>query len=374
MELAQSWVVGAATGLFVLVALFLARDGWANRALATTGILFCAGAASRALLSEPTVGTATDPLRVILTILCVGHAAAFLTFTRLLFADGGRIRQHDLIIWATLVALGLLVFRGEPILPEVAALKPLFASAEIAAAAAALTIAWRGIAGDLVEARRKARFAFAAIASLHVATIGLTEVALNSAPLGDLGGLINVCGLLAVAIGLSFAIGGLQSEYTTASLHLANRDLTRGRRLEAVATRIAATPDLDAIGAQLFDKLNRMMELERVYRDETLTVRSLASRLSIREHVLREMINRRLGYRNFNEYLNARRLSEVRDALLDPEQIDVPISTMALDAGFRSLGPFNRAFRAAQGMTPTEYRRRFATSGASEISSEAISG
>lgn len=35
----------------------------------------------------------------------------------------------------------------------------------------------------------------------------------------------------------------------------------------------------------------------------------------------------------------------------------MPILTIALDAGFGSLGPFNRAFRAETGLTPTEFRR-----------------
>jgi len=34
------------------------------------------------------------------------------------------------------------------------------------------------------------------------------------------------------------------------------------------------------------------------------------------------------------------------------------ISTIALDAGFQSLGPFNRAFRAETGLTPTEFRAK----------------
>jgi AraC-like DNA-binding protein len=28
-----------------------------------------------------------------------------------------------------------------------------------------------------------------------------------------------------------------------------------------------------------------------------------------------------------------------------------------MDAGFQSLGPFNRAFKSVTGLTPTEYRR-----------------
>jgi AraC-like DNA-binding protein len=35
----------------------------------------------------------------------------------------------------------------------------------------------------------------------------------------------------------------------------------------------------------------------------------------------------------------------------------VPVLTRALDAGFQSIGPFNRAFKANTGLTPTEFRR-----------------
>ena len=44
-------------------------------------------------------------------------------------------------------------------------------------------------------------------------------------------------------------------------------------------------------------------------------------------------------------------------ALADRDQAEVPILTIALDAGFGSIGPFNRAFKAHTGLTPTEYRR-----------------
>jgi AraC-like DNA-binding protein len=33
------------------------------------------------------------------------------------------------------------------------------------------------------------------------------------------------------------------------------------------------------------------------------------------------------------------------------------VLTIAMDAGFQSIGPFNRAFKAETGMTPTEFRR-----------------
>jgi AraC-like DNA-binding protein len=105
-------------------------------------------------------------------------------------------------------------------------------------------------------------------------------------------------------------------------------------------------------------RLKAYMHDERPYRDEGLTIAALAGRLSEQEYRLRRLINRSLGHRNFAQFLNGYRLDEVRGALADPAQREVPILTIALDAGFGSLGPFNRAFRDAEGMTPSEYRSR----------------
>ena len=51
------------------------------------------------------------------------------------------------------------------------------------------------------------------------------------------------------------------------------------------------------------------------------------------------------------------RYEEAKAALADPSQAEVPVITIAMDAGFQSLGPFNRAFKATTGVTPSEYRR-----------------
>jgi AraC-like DNA-binding protein len=107
----------------------------------------------------------------------------------------------------------------------------------------------------------------------------------------------------------------------------------------------------------LLDRLRRLMEEERVYREEGLGVAALAARLSLPEYRLRRLINQRLGHRNFTSFINGYRLAETMAALADPTQAQVPILTIALDAGFQSIGPFNRAFKAQTGVTPTDYRR-----------------
>ena len=100
------------------------------------------------------------------------------------------------------------------------------------------------------------------------------------------------------------------------------------------------------------------MERDLAYRNCELTIRKLGEELSIPEHHLRRLINRHLGYRNFNDYLNRYRIGEAATRLADPQQERLPILTIALEAGYASLPPFNRAFKAYHQKTPSEYRRR----------------
>ncbi|WP_445355057.1 helix-turn-helix transcriptional regulator [Microbulbifer sp. EKSA008] len=119
---------------------------------------------------------------------------------------------------------------------------------------------------------------------------------------------------------------------------------------------LAPPPELDEQQQTQLQKLQEHMH-NGGYRHTGLTIRELAEQLDIREHVLRVLINRHLGYRNFNEYLNQFRIDEASNRLADPEQAHLPVLTIALDIGYRSLSPFNAAFKRRHSQTPTEYRR-----------------
>ena len=118
-----------------------------------------------------------------------------------------------------------------------------------------------------------------------------------------------------------------------------------------------AAPAMEPGDLELVAKLERLMTVERAHRQDGLTIGGLAQQLGLPEYRLRRLINQALGYRNFNSFVNRYRIAEVKAALADPNQADVPVLTLALDAGFSSLGPFNRAFKAETGVTPSEYRR-----------------
>jgi AraC-like DNA-binding protein len=104
----------------------------------------------------------------------------------------------------------------------------------------------------------------------------------------------------------------------------------------------APPPALRGEDALAADALMKLMRDDRLYREERLTIAALAFKLKLPKHRLRRLINQRLGHRSFNAFLNQWRLADAKAALSDPAQASVSISTIALDAGFGSLGPFNR--------------------------------
>lgn len=115
--------------------------------------------------------------------------------------------------------------------------------------------------------------------------------------------------------------------------------------------------DLSPSESVLHDKLRVAMD-EGVWREPGLTIAALASRLDTPEHRLRALINRRLGYRNFSAFLNRYRIAEAQERLASPDHVDLPVLTIAMDLGYNSLPPFNRAFRAETGTSPSEYRKQ----------------
>lgn len=111
-------------------------------------------------------------------------------------------------------------------------------------------------------------------------------------------------------------------------------------------------PELDEEG---FDRAFRDGGL---YREAGLTITMLARRMKIPEYRLRAFIHKRLGFRNFNAMLHRYRIEDACAALADPERRGLPVLTIALSVGYRSITPFNNAFRELKGMTPSEYRKR----------------
>jgi AraC-like DNA-binding protein len=114
--------------------------------------------------------------------------------------------------------------------------------------------------------------------------------------------------------------------------------------------------DVAVLDPGLEERLRGLMEDERAYREEGLTIVALARRMDAHEHKVRHLINSRLGFRNFNAFLHHFRIREARKVLADPAQAHLGVAQVAFQVGYRSLGPFNKAFKELTGLTPTEFR------------------
>jgi len=148
-------------------------------------------------------------------------------------------------------------------------------------------------------------------------------------------------------------------------------------RVEADLVRAAAKRQVAVDPPTILDKrLERLIEEEQVYKTEGLTIGALAERLGEHEYKVRQLINARLGFRNFGAFLNHYRVREALKVLANPGQKQLGVAEVAYRFGYSSLGPFNRAFKEIVGQTPTEYRKAalehviLADSGMGEASSK----
>ncbi|MEI6419057.1 MAG: AraC family transcriptional regulator [Sphingomonadales bacterium] len=205
---------------------------------------------------------------------------------------------------------------------------------------AGLATALRGRDADLVEGRRRLRLALVGGTGLGVGAIVLLDVTIKASPPPLWWQLSNALVLVALAGGLVLA-------------------MLSWRWPDVMAPPpTAEAPRPEADDSALLARMDALMQAEYLWRTEGLSITGLAARLGVPEYRLRRAINQGRGARNFNAYVNGLRIAEAAAALADPAQREVPVLTIALDAGFGSLAPFNRAFRTEMGCTPSEWRAK----------------
>ena len=212
-------------------------------------------------------------------------------------------------------------------------------------AAHACVVVARGWSGDLVEGRRRLRGPLLGISALFTVSMVVAAFAAKLDPSGP---------WYAIGGGRPYG-GGFISlvMFAIAVMFVQIRPAVFG-----AARRPAAGPDprAEAADRQLLAKLNALMDGEG-WRREGLTIGQVAAELGEPEHRVRRLINQRLGHRNFAEFVNSYRIEAAKRRLADPAEARTTVAAIAFDLGYGSLGPFNRAFRAATGATPTEWRR-----------------
>ena len=336
----------AACIALVLVLTRARRAGFRAQALAWLAATVGAFMLTSAPGASEHFGAAIYPL----TALCSTHPVWFWIAASAFFVDGFRLRAPHVVALASMSVAGVTYQSMFPVDEGAAGVRILglaFGAATLTFAALAPLSVLRGIAGDLDEHRRRVRHVFVPVTTAYLGIIVVTQavVLLRGGSTPDPLVLANLIALVSAAM-------------------LALASFVRVRVVNWVdAPGTNASGALSRSEQAALANLRRRFGAERLYA-RPVSIVDLSAQLGTQEHVLRKVINHGLGFRNFNDFLHEYRLAEVARRLRDPAERRIPILTLALEAGYGSIGPFNRAFRDRFGVTPSQYRRAPESDGA----------
>jgi AraC-like DNA-binding protein len=332
--------IAGSTGL-ALVAALLLRD---VRPL-QTGVwlgLFCLSALAHLLCPLALAGSFSAST-LLLQLGCFGLPGFFWLAASALFNERFRAGPLHLAALVVLEGLGFWHFGtapGTPLILSVDARGIALVAHQFLSLALVVWVlisAYRGRANDLVEPRRTLRSMMVVGTGSYMLLVVASEILLNGRPPDPVIELANLAFILALIAAGAMSLLGVCG---------------------AANVTVSALPikTLSSVDPALTERIRSLMETG-AYRQPGLTIAGLALQLGTREETLRRTINAGMGFRNFSAFLNAHRIEEAKRLLLvNLREGRMPVLTIAMDLGYGSLGPFNRAFKEITGMTPTQYR------------------
>ena len=213
----------------------------------------------------------------------------------------------------------------------------------------AIYLAIRGYGSDLLEERRQFRIAFITGLGTVVVFIVVCDI-LNDVLQGGLVGggdpYVILASFCMFVVALVFNLGSIQTSSSTLKLVSDN-----------AGVRSVPKPSEDPaenIDQSLVHAIQSAMTEAKLYKEPGLTIADLAQHVGVLEYKARNIINRSMQHRNFNQFLNSYR---IREACRLIRSTRYPVSRIAMDVGYSSLSSFNRAFREHMDTTPSDYRR-----------------
>jgi len=107
-----------------------------------------------------------------------------------------------------------------------------------------------------------------------------------------------------------------------------------------------------------YKKLIDLLEKEKLYKDENLSLNSIAHKLNLSTSYLSQIVNK-LSKKSFSTLINEYRIQEVTKAFQEGEHRRFSLLSIAFDAGFSSKSTFNSVFKNVLGCSPSQYIQKY---------------
>jgi AraC-like DNA-binding protein len=106
-------------------------------------------------------------------------------------------------------------------------------------------------------------------------------------------------------------------------------------------------------------RILQLMETDKIYLDDELSLPKLASLMSLSPNDLSYLINEGFN-ENFFQFINKYRVEEAKKLLLSDKYTHLNILGLAFESGFGSKSTFNATFKKMTGQSPSDFQKAFA--------------
>ncbi len=113
----------------------------------------------------------------------------------------------------------------------------------------------------------------------------------------------------------------------------------------------------DSEREEYLTRLLRLMNEEKMYLSNTLSLSDLAEKMKVQTHIVSQVINSEFG-KNFYDFINSYRVEECKKLFSKDSNNTKTILEIAFECGFNSKSVFNDSFKKITGETPTAFRKK----------------
>ena len=123
---------------------------------------------------------------------------------------------------------------------------------------------------------------------------------------------------------------------------------------ETVKQKYLSSGLTNSTAEKLHQKLNLLMEEEKIYKNSNLSLADLAQALDTHPNYISQILNEKEQL-SFYDFVNTHRVEEFKRLIMIQGNKNLTLLAIAFDCGFNSKSSFNRFFKKSTGITPSQF-------------------